>query len=134
MRGTFGLGWWRNATVAGKLALWMGIALLLAAPLPGMRSAIGLADASAASADRTGVQPLGDALRLAHRAHPPTPTIAPQAADSTLGGRVVDPAGMPFTSVGSPNPAAGISAIGLDGTYAFANLVNDGSFSIALEA
>lgn len=132
-RGTFGLGWWSNATVAGKLALWMGIALLLAAPLPGMRSAIGLADASAASSDRTGVQPV-DALRLDSRTHPPTPTIAPQAADSTLSGRVVDPAGMPFTSAGSPNPAAGISAIGLDGTYAFANLVNDGSFSIALEA
>ena len=46
-RETLGLGWWRSATLAGKLALWMGIVLLLAAPLPSMRGAEGVAVASA---------------------------------------------------------------------------------------
>ena len=46
-RETNGVGWQRCAIVAGKLALWLGIMLLIAAPLPGMHSALGLAAASA---------------------------------------------------------------------------------------
>ena len=39
-RKTLGLSWWRNATVGGKLALWVGIALLLALPMPGVHGAL----------------------------------------------------------------------------------------------
>lgn len=114
-RKTLGLGWWRNATVGGKLALWMGITLLLAAPMPGVRGALGLAGAT--------------------ESRPPARTIAPQAADSTLSGTVVNADGSPFiNSTGATNPAAGISAISFDGTYSFTNLANDGTFSIALVA
>jgi sugar lactone lactonase YvrE len=51
-----------------------------------------------------------------------------------LSGRVVNANGSPFTSGASPNPAAGISATSFDGSYSFANLASDGTFSLALEA
>jgi len=104
-RNTLGLSWWRSATVGGKLALWLGIVLLLAVPMYNTPAAAGRASAS-----------------------------APQAADSTLSGTVVNADGSPFISAGSPNPAAGITAISFDGSYSFANLAGDGSFSLALEA
>jgi hypothetical protein len=133
-RKTPGLGWWRSATVAGKLALWMGIALLLAAPMHGVRGARGLAVASASRPDHVSMQAAGDAFRPDGRAHAPARTIAPQNADSTLSGKIVNADGSPFTSAGSPNVAAGITAISFDGNYDFTYLNADGSFSIALEA
>ncbi len=134
-REMFGSGWWRSATVGGRLALWLGIALLFVVPLPSQSGAAGLAVALAARQhDQVGLHSAGDAFRLQGHAHPPARTIAPQAADSTLSGTVVNADGSPFNSTGSPNTAAGITAISFDGTYSFANLASDGSFSIALEA
>ena len=71
-RKTLGLNWWRNATVGGKLALWVGIALLLALPMPGVHGALGLAGAPEARPDRAGIMAAGNAFDLAGRAHPPT--------------------------------------------------------------
>jgi sugar lactone lactonase YvrE len=75
-RGTFESSWRRNATVAAKLALWMSIALLLAAALPGVGGAIGSADASAARPERMRVPPIGAAAGVHGRAHSPA---APRA-------------------------------------------------------
>jgi hypothetical protein len=141
-RETIRVGRPRSAIMAGKLAIWLGIALLLAAPLPAMPSALGLAAASAQRPVRAGM-PAGEASRLHSRAHPSTQRArttaggmnlaASMAITSTLSGQVVDPAGQPFFSASSPNPAAGISAISFDGSYNFTNLNADGTFSIALE-
>jgi len=127
---TSGPNWWRSAALGAKLTLWMGIVLLLATPLPSVRGVIGLVVASAA-------RPSRDATSAAFRAHDRAhshSTIAPQDADSTLSGRVVNANGSPFTSANSPNPAAGMSVISFDGRYSFAELANDGTFSIALES
>jgi hypothetical protein len=132
-RETLGLGWWRSAAQAGKLALWMGIVLLLAAPLPGVRGAEAVAVASATRSERGSIQAAGDAFRFQGHAHVPARAIAPQATD-TLSGKVVNANGSTFGSASSPNLSAGISVMSFDGTYNFTYLANDGTFSIALEA
>jgi hypothetical protein len=135
MRETLRLGWWRSATLAKKLALWLIIALLLVVPMPGGRGALRFADASASRPNHAGM-PTADSVfgRHSHTKHRPIRTIAPQAADSTLSGAVVNADGSPFSSAAAPNPAAGIMTISYDGSYSFTYLANDGTFSIALEA
>jgi hypothetical protein len=145
-RETLGLGWWRSAALAGKLALWMSIAVLLVVPMP---SVLGLAAASASRPNHAGMQAAGNTFRHHSHAHPPARPSAQSISAAaftngqvasfdglilpTLSGRVVNANGSPFTSSGSPNTDAGISAISFDGSYSFTNLAGDGTFSIALE-
>jgi hypothetical protein len=133
-RGSHRLGWWRSATLAGKLALWVGVALLLAAPIPSVPGVLGIGAVSAALPNGYRTRMAPDALQPHGSARPPARTIALQAADSTLSGRVVNANGSPFTSASSPNPAAGITVTSFDGSSSFTNLADDGTFSIALEA
>ncbi|MEO7909418.1 MAG: hypothetical protein ABIV47_07180 [Roseiflexaceae bacterium] len=133
-RKTLGLNWWRNVTIGATLTLWIGIALLLTAPMPVARGEERLAVASPANLDRGSMRTSGDAFRFGDRAHPPARAIAPQAADSTLSGRVVNADGSPFTRTGSSSSDASIYAFRFDGAYDFTYLANDGTFSINLEA
>src|SRR6187399_1039783 len=66
---TLGLSWWRNASVFGRLACWLGIALLLVVPLPNVGGAQGLVVASAARLDRDNRPDVGSMLQ--GRGHPP---------------------------------------------------------------
>src|SRR4051812_43617247 len=94
-RETLGSGWWHNAGMAGKLALWLGIALLIGAALPSHGGAVGLAVAAAPPAHHAPPN-AGAAARFHGQAHPPARTIAPQDADSTLAGRIVNADGTEF--------------------------------------
>jgi sugar lactone lactonase YvrE len=116
IRETLGLGWWRNAGMQARLALWIGIVLLLIAPLPGADSVLGAAAAPVALPQRPGSPVAGDMLRRQGQSRPSARHVLSAVPDFTNGQAASLVLGQPnfttstiTTTIGGMNQPGGVA-------------------------